>query len=104
MRSQVAAGFFSGRLLTAGHFGSLEAKYQMVQLVVTEHLKTSLDALADVRRDGAQLPLELLEAIQTHLDAKQAWVEHKLLARISRWNKSSPCRSRLAGQMLQRLS
>lgn len=72
----------------------------MVQLLVTDHLKTSLDTLADLRGDGAQLPLELLEAIQTHLDAKEAWVEHKLLARISRWNKSSSSRSHLAGERL----
>lgn len=63
----------------------------MVRLVVTEPLKKKLQILGDIKRDGAQLPLELLEAIQVHLDAQQAWVEHKLLANISRWNKTSLC-------------
>lgn len=61
----------------------------MVKLLVTEHLKTSLGALGDLKRDGAQMPLELLEAVQTHLETKQAWIEHKLLARISKWNRST---------------
>lgn len=61
----------------------------MVKLVLTDRLVTTLDKLGDLKRDGALLPLELLEALQTHLEAKQAWVEHRLLARISRWNKST---------------
>lgn len=63
----------------------------MVRLLVTPSLGKKLEGLGDIKRDGGQLPLELLEAIQAHLDAKQAWVEHKLLAQVSRWNKSSSC-------------
>jgi mRNA-degrading endonuclease YafQ of YafQ-DinJ toxin-antitoxin module len=67
----------------------------MVRLVVTDQLKRSLDNLGNIKHDGAQLPLELLEAIQAHLDLKQAWVDHKLLARISNWNKSTSCERRI---------
>lgn len=74
----------------------------MVRLVVTDHLKTSLDALGDLKRDGAQLPLELLEAIQQQLEGKQAWVEHKLLARISKWNKTTPSQFTLMTTLIAR--
>lgn len=80
---------FTCKVLRSAKYTKDVPEETMVQLIATDSLKTKLNALGDVKNDGAQLPLELLEAIQAHLDAKEAWIEHKLLARISRWNKTS---------------
>lgn len=60
----------------------------MVRLVSTSNIQNTLESLGDVKHAGSDLPLELLETIQQHLESKQPWVEHKLLAQIARWNKA----------------
>ena len=80
----------------------------MVKLVQTDRTRSALQALVDARGDlRSRLPLELLTAIQDHLDhdadgdgdgadaqkdavaARTGWVEHRLLVSISKWNRST---------------
>ena len=78
----------------------------MVKLVQTDRIHGALQTLVDARGgQRSRLPLELLTAIQDHLDdnddkggpdvekdaaaQRTSWVEHRLLADISRWNRST---------------
>lgn len=75
----------------------------MVKLVQTDRIQSALQTLVDARGEQrSRLPLELLTAIQDHLDdeggtdvekdaaaQRASWVEHRLLAHISRWNRST---------------
>jgi len=67
----------------------------MVRLRKTQNLEEKLARLGSTdtnERKGLanDLPFELVEAVQEHLqDVKeQDWVDHTLLVRISKWNKS----------------
>jgi hypothetical protein len=68
---------------------------RMVRLRKTQNLEEKLARLGSTdtnERKGLanDLPFELVEAVQEHLqDVKeQDWVDHTLLVRISKWNKS----------------
>jgi hypothetical protein len=57
----------------------------MVKLKIAENTQERLEKLAKNHDD---LPLELLEALQNHLDRQLAWIDHSLLAKVARWNRT----------------
>lgn len=68
----------------------------MVRLRKTASLNEKLQRLGSSgsAKEGLanELPLKLLEAVQEHLsNDQQEWIEHQLLVKISKWNKSLDC-------------
>lgn len=69
----------------------------MVKLTVTDATRAAVIQLTDTSAPGSSanlLPVELLDDIQRHVDTTELrWIDHKLLARISRWNSARPSQS-----------
>lgn len=61
----------------------------MVRLRVTDLLSQKLHKLLDPKDGfGNEIPLDLSELIQEHVDRGGQWIAHSTLAKIGRWNAS----------------